>query len=157
MQVVEHDDDRTSCGCTAKQGCCGVEKPEPCTFGVGDSRLAESGKPIVQLRKNLAELRGSAPEPRAQIVRFGVVHEHAERLHPRPERRRSTRLPAASNEDGGAARPGRSDELVSEPALPDPRLSADEHDASATCHGLIEALGEQTARSASRPTNTPRL
>src|SRR3954454_23051062 len=67
---------------------------------------------------------------RAEYSRIGGANAPAQQLHPGPEGGGTARLPATPAEHGDVALAGVRRELVGQTALADPRLAADEHDAT---------------------------
>ena len=108
----------------------------PRRAGSGRRRLSSAG--TWQVREQLASSGSSArgiAVGRAQLgasdSALAVAHVGAQRLDPRPVRRGAARLPAAADQDPGAAGPRAAGELVGQPALADAGLARDEQDAAA--------------------------
>ena len=92
----------------------GLEQAEARAVGLRREGLAPR-REVAQLGQQLREIRGAGAELVAQRVRVGLAAVRAQRLHPRPVRRRAARLPAAADQHvrGAPARLARSSSSVS--------------------------------------------
>ena len=100
MQVVEDEDQRTVSAACARNDADGVEEAEPGSFGLGRRGLAQLGQGVAQAGMIWASSAASATELGSQGLGVGAGHVRAQRLDPRPVRRRAAGLPAPAREDG---------------------------------------------------------
>ena len=131
VQVVEADDERARGAGVAQEGRDRLEEPE----AVGLGRLVDQVGQFGQERRELGPL---ASELVAERVGVDIAHVGAQRLHPRPVRRRAAGLPAAPDADARPAGPRMVRELVGQAALADPGLAGDEHEPPATGDRVVE-------------------
>lgn len=123
VNVVEENDDGPLARDQREEGRRGLEQTEPLLrrIGGGRRRLAafELGQKVCERSDPGALGLGRAS---------GHSGERAQRLDPRPVRRRAARLPRSSPGDERAASGGLGREVVGEPRLSDPRLADEQHD-----------------------------
>src|SRR4051812_14210539 len=87
----------------------------------------------------MRELACSRAELQAQCRAFGFADVGAQRLHPWPIRRGSSRFPAAADQNSRATDSCVCDELLGEAALPDSWLAGEQEDASSARQSILEA------------------
>ena len=142
VQVVEHQHERLRDRDALQERGQGIEQPEARSLGFGPGGRRQVGDDVAQLRQQLGEVRRSRPQLPAQRAGLGPEDVGAQRLHPRPVGGGAAGLPAATDQDERAARPGERSELLGEAALADARLADEQEQAPVAGDGVLEAGGQ---------------
>jgi hypothetical protein len=123
VQIIEHEHDRPGARRIAQQRGDRVEEKKARTVGIDGGRAWQSRDELVELWNDASDVDGARAELGGERVRFGLLHELAQTLHPRPVGRSPARLPAAAGQDEGAPLGGAGGTLLGEPRLADPGLA----------------------------------
>ena len=126
VQVIEEQHERLGRRGAPQVGGDRFEDPEAGAFGGDGGRGGQIRKQLVKLRDDRRQLGAAASHLRSQQRGLRIAHVRAQRLYPGPVGRCAARLPAPADEDAAAALPRARRELLGEPALADPGLTADE-------------------------------
>src|SRR5437867_3605705 len=98
MEVVEDEDDWLRERGRAKERCCCLEEAEARSFGVAGRRWRKLTVELVQLWKDLSEVRRALAELPAERLGVAISDVRTHRLYPRPVGGCATGLPTATDE-----------------------------------------------------------
>ena len=112
-----------------------------------------------QVRRQLADVRRPAPEPRGSVSVVAAFGDGLDDLRPRPVRRRAPAFPAAAPDHPRAALGGVARKLLGEPRLADPGLAGDQEEAALADERVLQAghqLGQLAVPAEQLPARAPR-
>ena len=142
MQIVEHEHERTVDRGVAQEDRDRVEEAEAGALRLERRGRRKIGEALAQLGDYLRKIRRASGELSGERVVVGLLHAGPQRLRPGPIGRRAARLPAAADDDPGAAGVRLRCERLREPALADARLAGQEQQAATAGKGTVQAVEE---------------
>src|SRR5215510_8495665 len=125
VQVVKHDQEGSRVRGSTQEGSQAVEQPEPCLLWTNLWWRGQIAADLGNLRHEPRDLATAGPELALQSRWLPRARVRAHDLDPRPECRRTATLPTRGPDHPKAVCSGPARQLLSEPGLPDPRLTGD--------------------------------
>jgi hypothetical protein len=143
VEVVEDQQQRPLGGGRPEEAGEAVEQPEPGRLRLDRRRCRQVRQALADGGDELGDVGRAGAHLAAERRRVAALHVGADDLDPRPERRRTLRLPAAAPQDGGAACRRGGGHLLGEPGLADAGLAGEQHHAAAAAGGGVQVGGER--------------